>query len=158
MKEIVILGGPNGAGKTTAARVMLSKFIHVHAFLNAYEIARTFPKEPPETVLFKVRASGWNLPAPVSHMRVLGCGAKKRGENSKGGTTMSMTSNDLHRAIHLALAEVSRKLASGELDGTGRYYTDAELAAGAATGTKPLGELQVADARSSKVHSTTQTG
>jgi hypothetical protein len=37
-------------------------------------------------------------------------------------------------AIDHALAEVSRQLASGELDQSGRYYTDEELAAGAATG------------------------
>lgn len=36
--------------------------------------------------------------------------------------------------IRAALEEVSRRLASGELDGSGRFYTDAELAAGAATG------------------------
>jgi hypothetical protein len=48
----------------------------------------------------------------------------------------SMTSKDLHEAIRQALAEASRRLASGELDGSGRYYTDAELAAGAATGGK----------------------
>jgi hypothetical protein len=48
----------------------------------------------------------------------------------------SMTSKDLHEAIRQALAEVSRRLASGELDGSGRYYTDAELAEGAATGGK----------------------
>jgi len=34
------------------------------------------------------------------------------------------------------LAEVSRRLESGELDGSGRYYSDEELAAGAATGGK----------------------
>ena len=45
-----------------------------------------------------------------------------------------MTSTELHDAIHQALAEVSRRLASGELDQSGRYYTDEELAAGAATG------------------------
>lgn len=39
-------------------------------------------------------------------------------------------------AVHQALAEVDRRLASGELDGSGRYYTDEELAAGAATGGK----------------------
>jgi hypothetical protein len=37
-------------------------------------------------------------------------------------------------AVDRALAEVSHRLASGELDGSGRYYTDEELAAGAATG------------------------
>jgi hypothetical protein len=47
-----------------------------------------------------------------------------------------MTSQEIHDAVNLALAEVDRRLASGELDGLGRYYTDAELAAGAATGGK----------------------
>jgi hypothetical protein len=32
------------------------------------------------------------------------------------------------------MAEVSRRFEAGELDGSGRYYTDEELAAGAATG------------------------
>jgi len=45
-----------------------------------------------------------------------------------------MTSQEMHEAVHQALEEVSRRLESGELDGSGRYYTDAELAAGAATG------------------------
>lgn len=45
-----------------------------------------------------------------------------------------MTSEERHEAVHQALAEVDRRLASGELDGSGRFYTDAELAAGAATG------------------------
>jgi len=45
-----------------------------------------------------------------------------------------MTSNELHEAVHRALEEVSRRLESGELDGSGRYYTDEQLAAGAATG------------------------
>jgi hypothetical protein len=47
-----------------------------------------------------------------------------------------MTSRQKLAAVDLALAEVSRRLASGELDGSGRYYTDEELAAGAATGGK----------------------
>jgi hypothetical protein len=47
-----------------------------------------------------------------------------------------MTSNELHEAVHHALEEVSRRLESGELDGSGRYYSDEELAAGAATGGK----------------------
>jgi hypothetical protein len=38
------------------------------------------------------------------------------------------TSRELHDAIGQALAEVSRRLASGELDQSGRFYTDAELA------------------------------
>ena len=45
-----------------------------------------------------------------------------------------MTSKDLHQAIRQGLEEVSRRIASGELDQSGRYYTDEELAAGAATG------------------------
>jgi len=47
---------------------------------------------------------------------------------------MEMTSRQMLDAVDQALAEVSRRLASGELDGSGRYYTDEELAAGAATG------------------------
>jgi hypothetical protein len=49
---------------------------------------------------------------------------------------MEMTSRQMLDAVHQALAEVDRRLASGELDGSGRYYTDEELAAGAATGGK----------------------
>jgi hypothetical protein len=48
----------------------------------------------------------------------------------------NLTSRELHETIGRALAEVDRRLASGELDGSGRYYTEAELAAGAATGGK----------------------
>jgi hypothetical protein len=43
-------------------------------------------------------------------------------------------SQEIHEAIRKGLNEVSRRLASGELDGSGRFYTDEELAAGAATG------------------------
>ena len=46
----------------------------------------------------------------------------------------SMTSEEFHQTVELALDEVARLLASGELDGSGRFYTDEELAAGAATG------------------------
>ncbi|MFP5234277.1 MAG: hypothetical protein ACLGSD_00120 [Acidobacteriota bacterium] len=45
-----------------------------------------------------------------------------------------LNSDELHETIHRALEEVDRRLASGELDGSGRFYTDEELAAGAATG------------------------
>lgn len=45
-----------------------------------------------------------------------------------------MTSEEMHEAFHRALEEVDRQLASGELDQSGRYYTEEELAAGAATG------------------------
>jgi hypothetical protein len=48
-----------------------------------------------------------------------------------------MTSNEFHEAVHKALAEVDRKLASGELDQSGRFYTDEQLRAGAATGGLP---------------------
>jgi hypothetical protein len=47
---------------------------------------------------------------------------------------MEMTSRQMLDAVDQALAEVSRRLESGELDGSGRYYTDEQLAAGAATG------------------------
>ena len=45
-----------------------------------------------------------------------------------------MSSQEWHEAVRPGLDEVERRLASGELDGSGRYYTDEELAAGAATG------------------------
>jgi hypothetical protein len=45
-----------------------------------------------------------------------------------------MTSRQILHSLDQALEEVSRRLASGELDGSGRSYTDAELAAGAANG------------------------
>jgi hypothetical protein len=47
---------------------------------------------------------------------------------------MEMTSRQLLDAVDQALTEVSRRLATGELDQSGRYFTDEELAAGAATG------------------------
>lgn len=46
----------------------------------------------------------------------------------------NLTSQQMFDAVHRALEEVDRRLASGELDGSGRFYTDEELAAGAATG------------------------
>jgi hypothetical protein len=50
-----------------------------------------------------------------------------------------LESKELHRTIQRAMAEVSRRRASGELDQSGRFWTDEQLAAGAATGahTKP---------------------
>jgi len=51
---------------------------------------------------------------------------------------MEMTSRQKLNAVDQALAEVSRRLASGELDGSGRYYTDEELEAGKATGRKRI--------------------
>lgn len=47
---------------------------------------------------------------------------------------MEMSSRQILNSIDQALDEVARRLASGELDQSGRYYTDEELAAGAATG------------------------
>jgi hypothetical protein len=47
---------------------------------------------------------------------------------------MEKTSRQMLDAVDQALDEVSRRLASGELDQSGRYYTDEELARGAATG------------------------
>lgn len=44
-----------------------------------------------------------------------------------------MSSQEMHEAVHQALNEVSWRLESGELDGSGRFWTDEELAAGAAT-------------------------
>jgi hypothetical protein len=46
---------------------------------------------------------------------------------------MEMTSRQMLDAVDQALSEVSRRLESGELDGSGRFWTDEELAAGAAT-------------------------
>jgi hypothetical protein len=45
-----------------------------------------------------------------------------------------MTPQEIFDAVDQALAEVSRRLASGELDGAGRFFTDEELAQGAAMG------------------------
>jgi hypothetical protein len=53
-----------------------------------------------------------------------------------------MTSNEWHEAARKGLAEVDRRLASGELDGSGRFYTDEELRAGAATGRLKKRELK----------------
>ena len=50
---------------------------------------------------------------------------------------MKMTSRQLLDTFDQALTDVRRELASGELDGSGRFYTDEELAAGAATGMLP---------------------
>jgi len=51
---------------------------------------------------------------------------------------MEMTSRERLNSVDWALEEVSRRLESGELDGSGRYYSDDELAAGAATVGKRL--------------------
>jgi hypothetical protein len=44
------------------------------------------------------------------------------------------SSQEIHDAIRKGLDEVSRRVASGEIDGSGRFYSDGDLAAGAATG------------------------
>lgn len=44
----------------------------------------------------------------------------------------TVTAQEIFRAIDEGMAEISSKLASGELDGSGRYWTDEELASGAA--------------------------
>jgi hypothetical protein len=49
---------------------------------------------------------------------------------------MEMTSRQMLDAVDQALAEVSRRLESGELDGSGRYYTDEELKEGSAIDAK----------------------
>jgi hypothetical protein len=49
-------------------------------------------------------------------------------------TISEMTSEEIFEAVDSGMAEVARKLESGEIDGSGRYYTEEELAAGAATG------------------------
>jgi hypothetical protein len=49
---------------------------------------------------------------------------------------MEMTSRQMLDAVDQALAEVSRRLASGELDQSGRYYSDEDLASGIGTGRK----------------------
>ncbi len=41
-----------------------------------------------------------------------------------------MTVQEIFEAVDCGVAEVHRRLASGVLDGSGRYYTDEELAAG----------------------------
>ena len=47
---------------------------------------------------------------------------------------MRLTSRQILDGVDKALEEMDRRLASGELDQSGRFYTDEELAAGAATG------------------------
>jgi hypothetical protein len=49
---------------------------------------------------------------------------------------IELSSRELHETIDQALAEVARRLESGELDGSGRYWADEELATGAATSAK----------------------
>jgi len=44
-----------------------------------------------------------------------------------------MTVQQIFEAIDSGMQEVAAKLASGEIDGSGRFWTDEELAAGAAT-------------------------
>jgi hypothetical protein len=48
-------------------------------------------------------------------------------------TISEMTSQEIFEAVDSGTKEVARKLESGEIDGSGRYFTDEEIAAGAAT-------------------------
>jgi hypothetical protein len=43
-----------------------------------------------------------------------------------------MTSEEIHEGMRRALEEVDRRLANGTLDGSGRFFTDEELAGAAA--------------------------
>jgi hypothetical protein len=43
-----------------------------------------------------------------------------------------MTAQEIFKAIDEGMAEIPEKLASGELDGSGRYWTDEELSSGVA--------------------------
>lgn len=43
-----------------------------------------------------------------------------------------MTALEVFKAIDEGMAEIAGKLASGELDGSGRYWTDEELSSGVA--------------------------
>lgn len=53
-------------------------------------------------------------------------------------TISEMTVEEIFEALDSGMAEVSRRLASGELDGSGRYYTDEDLKAGLARGARTL--------------------
>jgi predicted ABC-type ATPase len=52
LKDIVILGGPNGAGKTTSARELLPRFLELHEYLNANEIAREISPDNVDAAAF----------------------------------------------------------------------------------------------------------
>jgi hypothetical protein len=43
-----------------------------------------------------------------------------------------MTAQERFKAIDEGMAEIAGKLASGEIDGSGRYWTDEELSSGVA--------------------------
>ena len=60
---------------------------------------------------------------------------------------MEMTSRQKLEAVDQSLAEVSRRFEAGELDGSGRYYSDVELAVEAAPGgVRPSGKRAKANA------------
>ena len=43
-----------------------------------------------------------------------------------------MTTQEIFKAVDEGMAEIAGKLASGELDGSGRYWSDEELSSGVA--------------------------
>ncbi len=47
---------------------------------------------------------------------------------------MEMTSRQMLEAVDRSLAEASRRLEAGELEGSGRYHTDEELVAATNSG------------------------
>ena len=51
------------------------------------------------------------------------------GQNRDSNRVEAMTVDEIFEAIDSGMAEVEQKLASGELDGSGRFFTDEELAA-----------------------------
>jgi predicted ABC-type ATPase len=48
VKRVLMIAGPNGAGKTTAAMTLLPRFLGIHEFVNADEIARGLNPLQPE--------------------------------------------------------------------------------------------------------------
>jgi hypothetical protein len=55
------------------------------------------------------------------------------GDPTRSKTISEMAVPEIFESIDRGMAEVSRRLESGERDGSGRFWTDEELAAGAAT-------------------------
>lgn len=51
-----------------------------------------------------------------------------------------LESKELHRTLQKAMEEVARRRAAGTLDPSGRFFTDEQLAQGAASGRGPKPE------------------